>query len=108
MDKLKLIEAILESERKDKGRDYEERGKNIVILQRGWVVVGDLFKNGEEYVLRNGAVVRRWGTTNGLGELASEGKRSETKLEPIPETKFHELTVIAMIKCEETKWKNCL
>lgn len=80
-------------------------GKQIVILQRGWVVVGDLVKCGSEFILDNGSVIRIWGTTNGLGELAMNGPTSSTKLDPIPETKFHELTVIAMLKCDKNKWK---
>ncbi len=83
----------------------KELGKHIVVLQRGWVVLGDLTKKGEEYTLTNGFVIRRWGTKNGLGELALNGKQTNTELETIPETKFHELTVIMMIKVDESKWR---
>ncbi len=73
--------------------------KSIVILQRGWIVVGDFTQEGSQCVMRNGSVIRRWGTTKGLGELAVKGPLPETKLDPIPETTFHELTVIARIAC---------
>jgi hypothetical protein len=85
--------------------ESENWGKQIVILQRGWVIVGDITKNGEYFTCENGYIIRRWGTTNGLGQLASEGKQSETKLEPTPKQRFHELTVINFIKCNEEKWK---
>ena len=74
-------------------------GKWIVVLQRGWVLVGDLEKDGSEFVLKNGSCVRRWGTSEGLGELAEKGKLTNTKLDPITETRFHELTVVKRLKC---------
>lgn len=80
-------------------------GKQICILQRGWVFVGDLTKSGPDFVLKNGSVIRAWGTSKGLGELAENGPLSSTKLDPVPETKFHELTVVALIKCNTGKWK---
>jgi hypothetical protein len=78
----------------------------IVILQRGWVVVGKYSKKDSEITLTGGSVIRTWGTTKGLGELAFDGPLSGTKLDPIPETNWHELTEIASIKCKAEKWKN--
>lgn len=83
----------------------EDWGWHIVILQRGWVMVGKLQKKGEYFKLLNGSVIRRWGTSSGLGQLAKEGKQSETVLEPTPETSFHELTMIGAIKCVAAKWE---
>jgi hypothetical protein len=79
--------------------------KRIVILQRGWVMVGDFHQDGEKCWLTNGAVVRFWGTTEGLGELAIKGPLKDTKLDKIPETHFHELTIIASVKCDEKAWE---
>lgn len=79
--------------------------KKIIVLDRGWVVVGQLEKDGQWFLLLNGSVVRRWGTTMGLGELAQKGPLPETKLEPLPLTKFHENQVIMIINCSEEKWK---
>ena len=92
-----------EDEEEDEEEDEDTLGKFIVVLQRGWVVVGDLSKDGTEFTLTNGSVVRRWGTSKGLGELAIEGPLEETILDPIPDTKFHELTVIMRMKCSD-KW----
>ncbi len=80
----------------------------IVILQRGWVFVGDLTQNGTECTLRNGYNVRRWGTSYGLGELADKGPLAETKLDPVKEISFHELAVIAKIKCSSVWEAKCL
>ena len=77
----------------------------IVVLDRGWVMVGQLEKDGDEYLLLNGHVIRRWGTTEGLGELAMKGPLPETKLEKIPLVKFHKNQLIFTISCDEAKWK---
>lgn len=80
-------------------------GWNIVILQRGWVVVGNLFKTGPRYTLEDGAVIRTWGTTRGLGEIASNGPTEKTILDPIPTTTFHELTMVACMACNKRLWE---
>lgn len=79
-------------------------GIEIIVLQRGWVVAGRLSKSGTDYKLTNGYVVRNWGTSKGLGELAENGPLSGTKLDPLPESNFHELTVVLRMKCSD-KWE---
>ena len=80
----------------------------IVILQRGWVVVGYFLKTGDYCELDAASVVRVWGTTKGLGEIARNGPTSKTILDPCPKIRFHELTVVAMIDCVGEKWQNKL
>ena len=83
----------------------EQLGRHIVILQRGWIVVGDLIKKGSMYSLKKGAVIRSWGTSNGLGELALNGPLTGTKLDKISDgTWFHELTVIGAMPCQTNNW----
>ncbi len=84
--------------------DCCKSNKYIVILQRGWVFVGDFSQEGSECKLNNASCIRLWGTTKGLGELAIEGPLSGTKLDPTPEVTFHEMTVVAKIKCSG-KWQ---
>jgi hypothetical protein len=79
--------------------------KKIVVLDRGWIVVGRLEKDEDYFILLDGAVIRRWGTENGLGELAEKGPLPETKLDPLPLTKFHRDQVIFIINCSEEKRK---
>ncbi len=76
----------------------------IVILQRGWVKVGRYFQDGSNCRLADCAAIRLWGTTKGLGEIAEGGPTSKTVLDKEPTCRFHELTVIAMIDCKESKW----
>lgn len=82
----------------------ESWGKRIVMLQGGWVMIGDLEKHDTYFSLGNGFVIRRWGTTQGLGELAIKGPLKETILDPVPQVQFHELTVVGIMKCDESKW----
>lgn len=81
-----------------------ERDVRICILQRGWVFVGEFSKVGDQCFLRKASNVRVWGTTKGLGELAEGGPLSGTKLDPVPDVQFHELTLIASVKCRGEKW----
>jgi hypothetical protein len=81
----------------------------IVILQRGWAMVGKLEKNGSECKLHNASVIRRWGTENGLGQIAKDGPTSETTLDKCNGVvEFDYLTVVATIACDEKKWANKL
>lgn len=86
----------------------EDLGTQIVILQRGWVFVGKLTKKGSSMRLNDAAIIRTWGSSKGLGEIAEGGPTSSTKLDPTPEVSFHELTVIGTIKCNEAKWEKYL
>jgi len=76
----------------------------IVILQRGWVAVGKFTQDGENCRLENASIIRRWGTSKGLGQIAADGPTSNTVLDKCPTLRFHALTVIASIDCEDSKW----
>lgn len=84
----------------------EEWGWQIVVLQRGWVVVGEMTKEGNACVLHNASVIRRWGTSNGLPELAEFGPLPETKLEKATHPiRFHYMTVVLTLECSK-KWRS--
>ena len=79
--------------------------KYILVLQRGWVVVGDLQYDGTEVVrLSNASVIRRWGTTKGLGQLALEGPQANTVLDPCGAVEAHPAAVVLRIPGEARKW----
>jgi hypothetical protein len=81
--------------------------KYILILQRGWVVVGDLAYDGPDMVrLANASVIRKWGTTKGLGQLALEGPLPGTVLDLCGSVEAHPLAIVARIPCEARKWVN--
>lgn len=81
-------------------------GVKIVILQRGWAVVGRFYRRGPNCRVEGGSVIRRWGTSNGLGEIATGGPTENTKLDAAPTIRFHELTIVATMDCEADKWAN--
>ncbi|MFC8008967.1 hypothetical protein [Streptomyces cinereoruber] len=78
----------------------------IVILQRGWVFIGRYSEDGDQCFLDNAYNILRWGTTNGLGQLALEGKTSNTKLNKAGRVEFHRLTVVATLNAKEELWNN--
>lgn len=80
----------------------------IVVLQRGWVVVGMMTTEGSQVVITNAMVIRRWGTTKGLGEIAAGGPTSGTTLDPAGTVRVHELAVVMSIDCDAEKWQASL
>lgn len=80
----------------------------ICVLHRGWVLVGDYMRNGDFITLTNNHVIRRWGTTKGLGEIAVGGPTSATVFDREPECEFHIAQCIRTIKCEGSKWEKHL
>jgi hypothetical protein len=78
----------------------------IVILQRGWVMIGRLERSGSECKLHDASVIRNWGTTKGLGEIGMNGPTKDTKLDKCGGlVEFDYLTVVAAISVNESKWK---
>ena len=80
----------------------------IVVLQRGWILVGRYQLLGDKVFIRDASVIRNWGTTKGLGELASNGPTDKTILDKCQTCECHELTVCFTMKCEISKWLNKL
>lgn len=81
----------------------------IVILQRGWCMVGRFEKKDSDCKLFEASVIRKWGTTKGLGELAQNGPLEDTNLDPCHGlVEFDYLTVVAMISCDEKSWEGKL
>lgn len=102
----KIEIEVSESElRKIKGSQHQESPVKIAILQRGWVFVGRFSKTGSDCVLNNALCIRQWGTTKGLGELVN-GPTSSTKFDESGTVRFHELGIIALIDCDESKWSS--
>ena len=77
----------------------------IVVLQRGWIVVGRFEREGTQCKLHNASVIRIWGTTQGLGEIAEDGPTTTTKLDKCKGVvQFDYLTVVLTLDCEAKKW----
>jgi len=84
--------------------NVEPTKKQIVVLQRGWIVVGNVLKTEAEVKISNASVIRVWGTSKGLGEIAENGPTSNTKLDPCPAITVHPLSVVLYMNVNESKW----
>jgi hypothetical protein len=78
----------------------------IVVLQRGHVAVGRFSKDGDMCKLTGASIIRYWGTTKGLGEIAYNGPTVKTKLDKCSDISFHLLTSILIIDCVEETWES--
>lgn len=96
---IKLIEMLLATDNNDQPSVETEinKGRYIVLGNHGNVVVGDLTIKGGTGHMKNASVIRRWGTSNGIGELALSGPTDSTKLDHCGEFEFEILTTCGMI-----------
>ncbi len=86
----------------------EKKQKRIVIVQSGWVFVGDLTHvphSLTEIRLENASVVRVWGTSRGLGQLALSGPRKDTVLDPCGTVDIPMNSVLVQLHCDPAQWK---
>lgn len=88
-----------------KTENYKHPKKAIVICDRGWIVVGNLTEDDDSYYLTNASVIRKWGTTQGIGELAEKGPLENTKLDKCPDFKTQKLTTVGVMSVNEENWK---
>jgi hypothetical protein len=78
----------------------------IVILQRGWVFIGNYQKLSDtECILTNAKNYRRQKSGKGFGYVAKNGPSENCELDlcELP-VRFHPMTVIASIDCAGDKW----
>ncbi len=71
--------------------------KQIVVLDRGFVYVGDTQVDDDTVVITNAKNIRQWGTTKGLGELRT-GPTSSTKYDETGTVRAPLRAVIHMIE----------
>ena len=92
----------------EKPNNVEFEGEyKIVVLQRGWALVGKFEEDGNRCKLHQASVIRNWGTTKGLGEIAEGGPTSSTKLDKCNGlVEFVILTMVLNIAVDGDKWKN--
>ena len=76
-----------------------------MVLQRGWVTVGEVTREGAEFRVR-GRCIRSWSETS-LAALAAEGPAKCT-LEEIATEHVHELTVVKRLDCDAAAWREAL
>jgi len=73
-------------------------GQHIVVLDRGFVYVGDVTIDNYFLTIDKASNIRYWGTKNGLGELVN-GPLNETKLDKIGTVIVPMHAVIHLVPC---------
>ena len=74
-------------------------GQNIVVLDRGFVYVGDVKEETDRIIISNAKNIRRWGTSKGLGELRN-GPLSDTTLDIVGEVMAFKHSVMHLMPCK--------
>ncbi len=80
-------------------------GMAIVVLDRGFVYVGRVDTDANWCTIRDARNIRYWGTTKGLGQLATEGPTVNTKLDVTGTIKAPMRAVISIVATKEELWK---
>jgi hypothetical protein len=82
-----------------------QHGLCIVVLDKGFVYVGELETDGKLMTLRKARNIRRWGTERGLGQLALEGPQDGTALDECGTVKALLAELKHWLVCEVSAWK---
>ncbi|WP_052198378.1 hypothetical protein [Pectobacterium fontis] len=99
----KELAALFGGVKSESSSPIENGARYIVTLQRGWIVVGDVTKSGDYLSITNASVIERWGTSEGLGQLAISGPTDDTRLRKTSDLLTHELTVIHLMRVQNNK-----
>lgn len=77
----------------------------IVVLEGRWNLVGRYSIDGDYGVLDDAKVIRYWGTTKGLGELAAGGPTTKTILDPCNgQVRFQLRAQVLTLDADDSKW----
>jgi len=90
--------------------DQNLPAKQILVLKLGWVLVGNVYEKPEtnELEVTCTHVVRVWGTTNGLGEIAIHGPTPKTVLDLTGNAWVNVDAVLFRIDVDASKWEKIL
>ena len=86
------------------GESDTEHGLCIVVLDRGFVYVGQLTTDDRFLTIRCARNVQRYGTTRGLGQLALEGPQPCTVLNDAGVVKAPIGELKHWLVCEVSAW----
>jgi hypothetical protein len=83
----------------------------ILVLDRGRVNVGYLERHPTlafHWILRNARIIRRWGTSEGLEQIAADGPTSNTLLDRPCNKEIPWRAVLEILECREEAWTDHL
>ena len=73
--------------------------KQIVVITSGWVVIGNTFPVEGGILIEDASVIRTWGTTKGIGEIALNGPTKDTVLDYAGKIHVLNHAIIMKIDC---------
>ena len=79
-------------------------GYSVVVLDRGFVYVGDVERKGDMLHIKDARNIRYWGTERGLHQLVLEGPNNKTKLDPAANVQAPMRAVISIHESDRAKW----
>lgn len=80
-------------------------GRVLVVADRGHVwAAQDATFDADFIRLKKARAVRRWGTSEGLNELAQKGPLPNTRLDAAADVLVSRRALIAVVPCEAEKW----
>jgi len=82
----------------------ETHGKAIVVLERGFVFVGEAASDDKWIRISGARSIIRWGTKNHLAQLANEGPQPSTHLGDPADVKAPLGSLIAILPVDAAKW----
>lgn len=81
----------------------------IIVIEGRWNIVGRTIEHGDgSLTIEDAHVIRVWGTTAGLGELALNGPTEQTVLDPCGTVHVPARAVLLKIETQAALWKGSL
>jgi hypothetical protein len=79
----------------------------IFVLDNAWVLLARVAREDSKTVdITDASVIRIWGTSKGLGELAMSGPTAQTKLDKFGVGRIQKNKLLFTIDCDpKIKWK---
>lgn len=102
LDTTRAADASGEAQRSIETSDFS--GFAIAFADRGFVWVGDVHVTPDWVSIKGARAVRRWGTKEGLNELAQKGPLDATKLDAAADILVSRKALIGLIPTEAQKW----
>lgn len=85
--------------------DANTLGRCLVVADRGFVWTAAAARIDDDWAYLTGAqAVRRWGTSQGLNELAQKGPLPNTRLDAKTDLQVSRRAIIAVIPSEADTW----
>jgi hypothetical protein len=73
----------------------------IYVLENHWCILCTVTKSHDDRIdVDDAFVIRRWGTNQGLGQLAQGGVREETILDKQPPSTIYKNKIVFSIDCD--------